>query len=69
VPPNDPSWERLTAQARRAKDDPMAWLEMRDIFGDVAAHPGYVAAFIAAMAALWSLGTRETLARYLDGRL
>jgi mannitol 2-dehydrogenase len=69
IAPNDPSWERLTAQAKRAKDDPRAWLEMRDIFGALAEEPAYVAAFSTALRSLWAAGTRETLTKYLEGRL
>lgn len=69
VAPNDPSWDRLTAQARRARHDPLAWLEMRDIFGDVADHPDYIAAFTRVLDTLWAVGTRETLGRYLRGTL
>jgi mannitol 2-dehydrogenase len=69
IPPNDPSWERLTAQAQRAREHPQAWLEMRDIFGDLATRPAYVQAFTAALSSLWQLGTRETLLRYLRGSL
>ena len=69
IPHNDPSWTRLTAQAKRAKDDPAAWLEMRDIFGDLADAPAYLAAFTRALSALWELGVKETLTRYLEGRL
>jgi mannitol 2-dehydrogenase len=69
IPPNDPSWERLTAQAKRAKEDPRAWLEMRDIFGALADEPVYVEAFSTALRSLWAAGTRETLTRYLDEKL
>jgi mannitol 2-dehydrogenase len=69
IAPNDPSWDILQAHARRAKADPKAWLEMRHIFGDLATHPDYVKAFTAALASLWSHGTRETLTRYLAGKL
>lgn len=69
IAPNDPNWDRLQGQARRAKDNPGAWLEMTDIFGEVAGNPAYVAAFTHALATLWSLGTRETLTRYLGGGL
>jgi mannitol 2-dehydrogenase len=69
IVPNDPSWDRLTAQAKRAKTEPKAWLEMTDIFGDLARHPDYVESFTRALATLWALGTRETLTRYLDGTL
>ncbi|MDP1729923.1 MAG: mannitol dehydrogenase family protein [Devosia sp.] len=66
---NDPNWERLQDQARKARARPAAWLEMRDIFGEVAGDPIYMAAFTHALETLWSVGTRETLARYLEGRL
>jgi len=69
IAPNDPNWDRLQVQARRAKDSPGAWLEMTDIFGEVAGNSTYVAAFTHALATLWSLGTRETLTRYLADRL
>ena len=69
IAPNDPNWDRLTAQARRAKADPKAWLEMADIFGDIARHPAYIEAFTTALNTLWALGTKETLTRYLDGTL
>jgi mannitol 2-dehydrogenase len=69
IAPNDPNWTRLTALAKRAKADPVAWLEMSDIFGPLASDPSYVEAFTTALASLWALGTRETLTRYLHGSL
>jgi mannitol 2-dehydrogenase len=69
IPPNDPSWDRLTALAREARDDPPRWLSMSDIFGPLASEPRYVAAFSKALSALWAHGTRETLGRYLAGKL
>jgi mannitol 2-dehydrogenase len=69
IGPNDPNWDRLTAQARLAKDDPKAWLAMGDIFGPIADDPIYVEAFTTALHSLYALGTKETLTRYLDGTL
>ncbi len=69
IPPNDPSWDRLTALAKLAKADPKAWLTMTDIFGDLSTNPTYVRAFTHALSTLWQVGTRETLTRYLAGRL
>tara|TARA_R110002124_G_scaffold114535_32_gene269549 strand:- start:970 stop:2445 length:1476 start_codon:yes stop_codon:yes gene_type:complete len=69
IEPNDPSWDRLTAQARLAKDDPAAWLAMADIYGDLAGSPAFVAAFTHALQTLWSTGTRATLERYLADEL
>jgi len=68
IAPNDPDWDRLTTQAKKAKDNPKAWLEMGDIFGDLAQNPTYVAAFTTALSNLWSEGTPATLMRYLEGR-
>ena len=45
IPPNDPTWDRLQAAAKAARDDPTAFLAMRDIFGELADAPAYVAAF------------------------
>ena len=69
IAPNDPNWDRLTVQAKRAKDAPEAWLEMTDIFGDVAEDPVYRQAFTAALTSLWARGTLATLTAYLGGTL
>lgn len=69
IAPNDPSWDRLTAQAKRAKDDPAAWLEMVDIYGELAKNPSFTKAFRHALSTIWTLGTKATLERYLAGSL
>jgi mannitol 2-dehydrogenase len=66
VPGDDPNWERLQAHARRARDEPRAFLALTDIFGEIGTHETYAAAFAAALASLWRSGTRATLARYVD---
>ncbi|MCX5569967.1 mannitol dehydrogenase family protein [Kaistia nematophila] len=69
VEPNDPSWDRLKETARQAKDDPQAWLAMRDIYGDVGANPRFAANFARALNSLWTNGVRATLESYLAGTL
>ncbi len=69
IPPNDPSWDRLTALAKEARVDPKAWLTMADIFGPLATDVRYVAAFTTALASLWERGTAATLEDYLADRL
>jgi len=69
IPPNDPSWDRLTALAKEARVKPEAWLTMGDIFGSLASNPAYVAAFTRALGSLWSRGTVATLEAYLAGTL
>ena len=69
IAPNDPSaWDRLQATAKQAKNRPMAWLEMVDIYGDTASSPVLQAAFATALNALWTNGTAQTLSRYIAGR-
>jgi mannitol 2-dehydrogenase len=69
IPPNDPSWDRLTALAREARTKPEAWLTMTDIFGPLASNAAYVAAFTKALSSLWARGTKATLEAYLDDTL
>ena len=66
---NDPSWDRLTAQAKKAKDDPAAWLAMADIYGDLAKAPAFIQAFTKCLDFLWKNGTTATLEAYLADRL
>ena len=64
---NDPNAHRLTPAAQAAKDDPAAFLGLRDIFGDVADAPLFRERFETALRRLWRDGTRATLQRYLAG--
>ncbi|NDR57829.1 mannitol dehydrogenase family protein [Aliiruegeria sabulilitoris] len=65
IPANDPSWDRLTGLAREARDRPDAWLEMRDIYGDLVDKPDFRDAFAAALESLWNKGCEATLKAYL----
>ena len=67
IEPNDPNWDRLTATARTARDDAMAWLAMEDIYGSVGRSEVFRKRFAAALAALWSDGVQKVLTRYLEG--
>ena len=60
---------RLTSAARAARDEPSAFLDLRDIFGDLANSPSFRSRFETALHALWRDGTRATLRRYVDGGL
>jgi mannitol 2-dehydrogenase len=62
---NDPNAQRLTPAAQAAKDDPAAFLGLKDIFGDVADAPAFREPFGTALRSLWREGTRATLQRYL----
>ncbi|WP_077960041.1 mannitol dehydrogenase family protein [Ensifer adhaerens] len=66
---NDQSADRLNKAALAAKDDPMAFLALGDIFGDVARSDLFRRRFAHALKTLWEKGTRATLQLYLDGKL
>lgn len=66
---NDPNIDRIHAAALAAKDDPHAFLELKDIFGDVAASDLFRSRFAAALKSLQKNGTRATLKLYLENRL
>ncbi|MBL8788859.1 MAG: mannitol dehydrogenase family protein, partial [Rhizobiales bacterium] len=67
IEPNDPSWDRLQALARKAKEDPLQWLTMDDIYGDVAKSEIFRESFAAALTSLWSKGTSQALKDYVGG--
>lgn len=69
IEPNDPNWDRLTAQSKKARENPIAWLEMADIYGDLAKAPPFIAAFTKSLNSLWTQGTKTTLEAYLADRL
>jgi mannitol 2-dehydrogenase len=64
---DDPNASRLTPAALAAKADPASFLDLRDIFGDVADAPQFRSRFETALKSLWRDGTRATLQRYLNG--
>ncbi|MDQ2704390.1 MAG: mannitol dehydrogenase family protein, partial [Pseudomonadota bacterium] len=67
IEPNDPNWERMTATAKAAKDNPSAWLAMGDIYGAVGTNGVFAEAFARHLEALWRDGTQATLERYVAG--
>jgi len=65
IAPNDPNWHRLQPLARAAQHDPGLWLAQPEIYGDLAAHPGFAADFARWLTMLRDHATTETLRRYL----
>ena len=66
---NDASAERLQKAAIASRDNPLAFLELRDIFGDVSDSPQFQKRFTEALISLRKNGTRATLRAYIDGSL
>ena len=65
IAPNDPNWDALQALARAARSDPQVWLGQRQIYGELADHPGFAADFAHWLFSLWAQGTETTLRSYL----
>ena len=64
---NDPIWPRLNALALKAKEDPLQWLTMDDIYGDVAKNEGFRTAFAGWLTMVWRDGTAKALEKYIAG--
>ena len=67
IEPNDPNWDRLTQVAKAARNEPTAWLDMEDVYGEVGRAQPFRDAFTTALRALWADGTRAVLERYAVG--
>jgi mannitol 2-dehydrogenase len=63
----DRLYEPLTAAARRQREEPTAFLQVREVFGDLAEQGPFVEAYVAALASLHERGARATLERALAG--
>jgi mannitol 2-dehydrogenase len=52
-------------QAHKAKENPMEWLEMEDIYGELGKSPEFYAAFAKSLEAIWTKGTSKVLHEFL----
>lgn len=68
IAPNDPNWSRLSAEAQRARFTPDAWLQMRDIYGDLPEDRRFREAFSQALQRIWQSGTRASIDAFLGSR-
>lgn len=69
IAPNDPSWQRLSEQARKARSAPEAWLEMQDVYGTLRDDLRFRDSFSQALQRVWRSGTRSSLDHYLAQRV
>ena len=68
VPSTDPQWDRLTALAKRAKEEePALWLtELNDVYGDVVGQsPVFAAAFTKALNKIYADGVEAAMKEYI----
>ncbi|MEM6373808.1 MAG: mannitol dehydrogenase family protein [Pseudomonadota bacterium] len=66
IAPNDPVWNDLTIAAQAARTNPVAWLEQRDLYGNLAEHPVFRVSFVSALTLIWAQGVEAALQAYLS---
>ena len=69
IEPNDPNWDALQAAARAARTEPHRFLELRDVFGDLADNEPYREIFRKHVSAIWEKGTRQAIEDYLTRKV
>lgn len=62
---NDPQWTLLNQQAQKAKQDPLAWLRMSNIYGDLAQQALFVQSFEKWLQQIHAQGVEAALDSYL----
>ncbi|SMC47253.1 mannitol dehydrogenase family protein [Primorskyibacter flagellatus] len=67
IAPNDPLWDKLNAAALDARDNPQAWLEQRDLYGDLGENARFTDRFARWLRLLHDEGTEAALRAYLNG--
>ncbi len=66
IAPNDPNWDTLRKMAIAAKTDPMQWLSMTTIYGDLANDTRFAGAFCTWLTMFHADGAKATLTSYLS---
>ena len=61
--------ERLTSNARRQREDPLAFIADRELFGDLMDEERFAAEYLAALTSLREGGARATVAALVNGPL
>jgi mannitol 2-dehydrogenase len=65
IEPNDPLWDLLTRTATVARDNPQAWLGMRQLYGDLGDAPAFAEPFAGWLERIYADGLERTLRSYL----
>ena len=66
IQPNDPFWDELQANAKAARSNPNVWLEMRQIYGNLAREPQFANSFKAWLGIIWDQGLDKAIEIYLE---
>ena len=63
---NDPLWDQLLSAARAARTRPEAWLEQKQLYGDLADDDRFARAFAEWLCLIWEEGTEAAISKYLE---
>lgn len=66
IEPNDPFWEQLSEKAVQAESRPRVWIEMRNIYGDLADQLRFAEAFEHWLHKIYRDGMEAALDEYLE---
>ena len=66
IEPNDPMWDKLNASAKAASSNPLAWLNQRDLYGDLADNRQFRDCFTRWFTLVRSEGVEKALQSYLN---
>ena len=65
IEPNDPIWDRLRNVSVDARGNPQIWLEMSEIYGDIANDQDFAASFEKWLTFIWNEGIESAIESYL----
>lgn len=65
IAPNDPFWADLQPRALAARDNPLIWLAMDHIYGDLAQSPAFSVPFATWLRMIWQDGLTAAMTTYL----
>jgi mannitol 2-dehydrogenase len=63
---NDPIWDKLNTAAIETKTNPQAWLNQRDLYGDLADNTEFSSCFKKWLTMIWVDGTKTALKAYIS---
>ena len=66
IEPNDPFWDELQANAKAARSNPSVWLEMNQIYGNLAREPQFANSFKFWFDVIWDQGLDKAIKTYLE---
>ena len=66
IEPNDPFWEDLNQTAKRARHNPIEWLQQKHIYGEIGDHKTFRESFINWLTFIWSDGVEAAITKYLE---